>query len=398
MAERFEDAVGPENVAEGSGQIAGAAVERVLRPGSPAEVAACLRIARERGLAVVARGGGSKLDWGNPLAVERVSVLETGRLTRVLEIEPDEGIATLGAGLGVREVSEKLAERGLCSRLDPTYARSSVGGTVAADPVGPEYGLDRRLRIDLLGLQVALSNGELTRCGGRVVKNVTGFDLVRLYCGSLGTLGIVTEATLRVHAVPEQRRVLAKSYDSAESALREAGAELAEPLRPASLALRPAPAGGAELLWLFEGRAAAVEEVARRCPGEPRDPSAWAAVADEIRRRPEEGAGLRVAARMTDSAEIVGRLAELGGPGALRVALPAAGLAFARLEEDAVERLMETAARRGWGVFVESASPSLRRRIDAFGPAPDTIELMRALKQRFDPGRVLAPGRFVAGI
>ena len=402
MADPFAGAIGSENVQPAGGRIDGAEIERSLRPGSPAEVADCLRIARENGLALVVRGGGSKLHWGNPLDARRVSLLDTGRLGQPLEVQPDEGIATLAAGLPVREVSAKLAQLGLCSRLDSVHERASVGGAVAADPVSPEHGLDRRLRIDLLGLQVALSNGELTRCGGRVVKNVTGFDLVRLYCGSLGTLGVITEVTLRVHPVPESRRLLSWSCDSAEAAMREAGAALAGPLRPAAVALRPAPEagpdGGAELAWLFEGRAEAVDEAVRDFPGESRELSAWDAVGAEIGRRPAGAAGLRIAARPTDGLEILRLLAELGGPDSLRLALPGAGLVFARLQEDCVEAWMETAGRRGWAVFLESASPELRRRVDVFGPAPDTIGLMRALKQRFDPDRVLAPGRFLAGI
>jgi glycolate oxidase FAD binding subunit len=296
-------------------------------------------------------------------------------------------------------LAERLASLGLRSRLDPLHAGATVGGAIAADPVGPEYSLDRRLRGDVLGLQVALTNGALTRCGGRVVKNVTGFDLVRLYCGSLGTLGVIAEATVRLRAAPAARCALQRGLASLELAVQTAAALLAAGVAAlAGAAIRPRAGGRAELLWLLEGHPAAVERAGSRFGGDPAELSSWEEVRESVAQPPADTAALRISARPSDTLAICRELTSRAGSGALRAALPEAGVVFARLDEAGVAPLIEMAASRGWAVFVERASAALRRRIDVFGPPPQGLALMREIKRRFDPQRCLAPGKFAGRI
>lgn len=394
MEEPFAAITGSEHVRPGDGEtVASAAVEWVVSPASAGQVAEVLAAARAHGLAVIARGGGSKLEQGNPCTAERVVLLDLGRLSGAIEIEADEGIATLGCGVRNADVAAATREKGLRTVLEPGFEGATVGGTIAADPPGCESSLDHRLRGDLLGLEVALPNGTLTRCGGRVVKNVTGFDLVRLYCGSFGTLGVVTSATLRVHPLPEV--ALVRSRECASFADAHAAACGLESARVGASGVALVPDGGlVRLLWRVEGGEDAQARVSR-APGDTADESAW----EEVRLRVSRGPGpvsVRLGARPSDTPALCAALHEAGA--AVRVALPGTGLAFADLAPAALAGLFERAAREQWLLFIERADDESRARFDAFGPAPDTLPLMRALKGRFDPDGVLAPGRFLGRI
>ncbi|MEE9281552.1 MAG: FAD-binding oxidoreductase [Myxococcota bacterium] len=394
----FSSIVGTEHVQPpGVPDLDGAKVEAVIRPGSAEEVAACLGAARNAAVRLVARGGGSKLHWGNPPDVDALALLDLQRLDSPPELEPEDGIVTAQAGVTVEALARAASVRGTRTSLEPIFPGATVGGTIAADPVGPAHSTERRLRDDLLGLEVALANGELTRAGGNVVKNVTGFDLVRLYCGSLGTLGVITRATLRLHSAPAARRVLCRDFTEREAALRTAAELLLAPLELGGIAVRPG-SGGVRLLWLLEGAESSVAEFARRFEGDDAGLPAWDELCREIGEPEREAASarVRVAARSSDTAEICHEVERLAGARALRLVLPRAGVAFAEIAADRVPELWREVEARQWALFLERRPAGLD--CDVFGPGPEALPLMRALKQRFDPDRVLAPGRYVGGI
>ena len=203
-------------------------------------MAACLAAARSAGVPVIARGGRSKLHWGNPPDKSPIVLLDLSRLSAVSVLDPEEGIVSVGGGAKVEELDRALRLTGRGRLFRASFPAASVGGTIAADPVSPVLSADRRSRNDLLGLHVALPNGELTRAGGKVVKNVTGFDLVRLYCGSFGTLGVITEATLRLRSLPAARRVLRRGFEELEAALVASAELLRAPLELAGVGLAAA--------------------------------------------------------------------------------------------------------------------------------------------------------------
>jgi glycolate oxidase FAD binding subunit len=388
----FESVVGAAHVAQGPGEIDGVAIEAVVSPASAEQVAACVKLAADLRVALVARGGGSKLHWGNPLAAKRAVLLDTARLLEPFELRADEGVAILGAGVRLAQLADRLSAQGKLCLLEPLHAGATVGGAIAADPIAPEYALDRRLRSDLLGIEVVLAGGQIARAGGQVVKNVTGFDLVRLYCGSLGTLGVITRASVRLRALPERVRILARSYPDVASGLAGAGALRAAGVEPAGAALRPTP-NGVELVWRLAGSDAAVARAAARFPGEDAPVAAWETVRREVVGADAgDRVALRLAARPTDGAPLCAALRAQGGT--LRVALPLAGIVFGELPASGLEPLLGAASSAGWALFVERAPLALRRRIDVFGPEPAGLALMRALKRRFDPDGRLAPGRF----
>jgi len=401
MGEAFEGVLGAERVLRAEGEsLDGVPVSARLQPASAEEVAACLAEAHAHGIAVVVRGSGSKLGLGNPPAAESIVLLDTGGLSTSLDVEADEGIATVAAGVSVDALQQAAAAEGKRSLLDPGLGTATVGGVIATDPVVAESSLGLRLRNDLLGLEVALPNGTLSKCGGQVVKNVTGFDLVRLYCGSLGTLGVITRATLRVRPLPEERRVLALDCASLDEAQVAASRLELEQVGPRGAMIVPSETG-ARLVWLLEGGAADVAARAERVAGDALRPEDW----DRQRRLvagtdiAADAVRVRVGARPSDTSELAHSITELAGASALDVTLPCVGIAFATLSsESALVALWERAAARHWLLVIESAPTELKARHDVFGPATETLPLMRALKQRFDPDGVLAPGRFCGGI
>jgi glycolate oxidase FAD binding subunit len=398
-ADPFEVIVGTQHcAAPEDDRLDGTPVARIVRPGSPAEVAHCLAEARASGRPIVASGAGSKLGWGNRTDAKQLVRLELTRLDSEMDLQAEEGIVTVRAGVEVERLARAAADHGKHTLLCELYPGATVGGTIAADPLCLDLKPDWRLRDDILGIQVAHPSGELTRAGGKVVKNVSGFDLVRLYCGSFGTLGVVTEATLRLRPLPETRTHWRRDFQNRGDALTLARDLPA--LEPRSAALVPA-AEGASLLWLLEGTEADVARRASDMEGTrvpPEELDAAGREAAGLTPRPEGSVRVRIAARASDTRPICDALVHVGGDEALRLVLPLAGVVLAEIPEAELPRVFERADRESWSAFVEQASPQCKAEIDVFGPPPDSLPLMRAIKQRFDPDRVLAPGRFVGRI
>ncbi len=394
----FAAIVGAEHVRPPAGpKLADAPIEAVVEPGTADEVAACLAAARSAGVPLVVRGGGSKLHWGNPPDKSPIVLLDSSRLNAVPVLEPEEGIVSVEGGVKIDELERAASEHGARTSLPSIFPGASVGGTIAADPVSPVHSAERRARNDVLGLEVALPNGELTRAGGKVVKNVTGFDLVRLYCGSLGTLGVITAATLRLRSRPQARRVLRRDFGELEAALRASAELVRAPLELAGAGLLRR-GDRTELLWLLEGSEASVAEFASRFEGDPAEPAAWEALGRELG-APEREPGTvraRISARPSDTLAICRALEQRAGANALRLVLPRVGVVLAELPEEALFELWEDVKTQRWLLFLEHRPTGSS--YDAFGPEPEGLPLMRALKARFDPDRVLAPGRYVGGI
>jgi len=398
VGDPFEAIVGVAHVERpAASRLGDVRVTEVVRPGNAREVAACLRAASEAGLAIVVCGGGTRQHFGNPLDAEACVRLELGRIAEHVEIDPDEGIATLDAGVRVGEFGRRLAACGKTSVLVDLPPDGTVGGALAADPFGPDWTLDRRLRNEVLGIEVALANGELALAGGRVVKNVTGFDLVRLYCGSLGTLGVITRATVRLRAAPECERVLRAHFPSLDAGIRDFAA-VAIATEPAAAALQP-DAAGVELLCRLSGNEKAVELQASRLPGETAPIESWVRVRASLASKPESGrARVRLSARPSDVAALCREAVAAVGFDSLRGVYPLSGSVVAEVDDATLPRLSAVAERLDALYFAERAPGAGPAGCDVFGPAPSSLALMRAVKARFDPRRVLAPGRFVGGI
>jgi glycolate oxidase FAD binding subunit len=398
----------------GMPSVDGLVPSKVFEPDRPNGVAEILAGATADGDAVAPIGGATSLALGN--LPERLDIgLSTTRLRGVIHYEPTDLTLSVAAGSPFADVQAVLAEHGHTLPLEvPHPERATIGGLIATALAGPRrYGAGS-LRDLLIGVSAAHPSGTVTKAGGLVVKNVTGFDLMRLYLGSLGTLGVVVSANFKVIPLPRFEATLHATFAALPPALDAANRLRTNRVQPVSLEIVRAGTDSWLLAVRIEGREATVRLLAAEARAsvaadssvlEGRESAGWwrAYVAEqELAVAPNE-ALIRCTSRPSATAALVtGVLASLAkdislksitvspGLGSLlvRVVLPAAEAvpAFTRFRE----RLLVVADH----VVVLAADPVLKRGIDVWGQTPDTIEVMRAIKLEFDPHRVLNPGRF----
>jgi glycolate oxidase FAD binding subunit len=410
--------------ASGPVEVEGIKVGETWLPADAEALAEAVRSLGARGLAAFVRGAGTELPQGN-LPRRADVLLSTQALAGIEELDADEGVARVRAGTPVSELREAAHREGLDVPLDPPARASTVGGALAAAALGPRclgYG---RARDAVLGLDVVLGSGERTRCGGRVVKNVTGYDLAKLYVGSLGTLAVITHAWLRLRPLPEEVRVLAAPFPAKPASI-EAALECARlpGVRAAALvgaalagelgdSLPNAERGGSLLVIELASDAPVVSQTAELLAshhgavGVASETIAAVAALEGAAEEPRFTASLRVRVSARPSRLAAAHAALCAGTAAV-VVHPGLGLLQARfaLEPgdgaariDAALATLREAARAGEGSAVVAAAPvSVREGRDVFGGAAPTFTLMQRLKAELDPRGVLNPGRFVVGI
>jgi glycolate oxidase FAD binding subunit len=226
-------------------------------PGSPERAAEVLRCAAREHLTLLPIGCGSKLAWGS--APERVDLLlSSARLCGIVAYEPADGTLTARAGSTLAELADAAREHHHVSPEVPRPENATLGGTLAAGASGLDRLRFGPARHQVLGLTVLLADGKQVKSGGRVVKNVTGYDLHRLWCGSRGTLCSLLEATLRLQPRPAEEIVLRAAYRKRAAALGAAEELARSPLRPLAVVLRSHAGEGWELVLVLAGRAEVV--------------------------------------------------------------------------------------------------------------------------------------------
>ncbi len=394
----------------------------VATPGSADALAAVLAAADEQGAAVVPWGGGRHMALGNVPARYDLA-LRTTKLDRVLEYEAADLTVTVEAGITFGSLQAALHEHGQFLPIDAPPA-STVGGVLAAGASGPSrhaYGLPRDW---LIGSRVAHVDGTVSKGGGRVVKNVAGYDLPKLAVGALGTLGVIVEATFKVAPLPPAQETLIVDCVSLEAAAELVFAGDDRGLALHAVALRQSREGALAAFWLA-GPLAAVERTRRELgelagSGQTRQLEAaasddwWAALNDET--APDGGMTLRAALAPSAVLDFMRRLSDLGHEAGVVLqssAYATTGLVLARTERAPAERLagvIEEARRatdeQGGSLVVTAAPVEAKRRVDVWGdPSPGSgqapagaLPLMRRLKEQFDPRGTLNPGRFVGGL
>jgi glycolate oxidase FAD binding subunit len=414
--------------------VGGAQPLWVVRPGSTAEVSEVLRAAAAHDLATVVRGTGTKLGWGAP--PERCDVvLDVGLLDHVVEHTAGDLVAVTGAGVRVSDLQQRLAGSGQCLGVDPPRS-GTVGGVVATGSTGPLRLRHGAVRDLVIGMTLVRADGVVAHSGGKVVKNVAGYDLGKLLTGSFGTLAVITQVALRLHPLPQARRWVGLPVSSVEGAQRAVQTLVHSQVMPAGIELDWAPAGGdrsgqgagevvAELAGHADGAQACADEAAvllgdgatvSATPpawwGHEPDPGPWPDSPTET------DAGSAPMNSDADSAPTLCRVTfEIGALAGLLASLEtvsprascrlrgSAGVGSALLAlgghpsavVEGVASLRRDAHRYGGAVVVLEAPAEVRGGLDVWGPARG-LELMRAVKWQFDPDRRLAPGRFVGGI
>lgn len=350
-------------------------------------------------------GGGTKQDWGfAPGGVDRI--VSAAALDQLLDHDPADMVATVQAGMPLARLQEQLGEHGQALAVDPpTYeGAATVGGIFVAQDSGPrrlKYGSLREL---VIGMTYVLADGTVARSGSRVIKNVAGFDLCKLFAGSLGTLGLVVELIVRVHPKASRTVTVVRPAD-ARAAMEGALALLASPLEPVAVDHHDG-----QLLVQLEGPGADREaERARQLLGgdsamleAEAEATRWDAARSSLAGDDGETV-VRIGTLPTtyaDVANTVGRAASETGAAAALQSHVALGLHTVRLGGDA-------AAQDRFVASVRAALPSgayavTRRRAeisaDPFGAEPGGFAVMRRVKDALDPKRRCAPGRFVGGL
>jgi glycolate dehydrogenase FAD-binding subunit len=405
----------------------------VAAPATLGQAAGVLAAAAGLDLAVVPRGSGRTISWGLPPT--RCDVIaDLSRMTQILEYAAGDLVVRAEAGVTLGQLTETLAEKGQRLALDGPPG-ATVGGVVARNSAGPlrlRYGLPRDL---LIGITIVRPDGHVAKAGGKVVKNVAGYDLGKLFAGSFGTLGLVAEVTFRLHPQPDLSAWVTEEYHDSAAAAEAVLAAAASPLQPSAVELdRPRVGGPMRVSTLLEGTSSGVSargermrvalghgaSVATEAPG-------WWGALGEAASEAVNGTLVRVAfwaAELRRVLDTIDSVAADTGVAAAVSGSAGAGVLYASVGADedpeqvaVFSRALRAASGPGisgpgvsgsggrgpargparGSVVVLTAPAAVRERVDLWGPVP-SLGLMRSVKQQFDPGNLMAPGRGPGGI
>ncbi len=392
----------------------------LVRPCSTEEAMECLHLSGDAGKAVVPAGLGTWLECGNPLRRADV-VLSLERMNRIIEYSPPDLTVTVQAGLTLEELNNRTRQERQWLPLDPPGAQSASLGAIAAcaqsGPLRLGFGTPRDY---VIGLSLAHIDGRRSKAGGRVAKNVAGYDMNKLYVGSFGTLAVLTEITFKLRPLPERFATVLITSLPTRSLAASARRVLDSALLPASIFVtKRAPAemlsamgtDQALLIRFAESEAAVkhqIEWIGENLDKEARaitldDAEAgrvWAQIADIDLLA---GNALRLSVPVSAVADLFERVVQMVpdsvaamdvGTGIIRVAFDADD----RKAIEVIKKIRQDARSAGGTVFIERASMDVRQEADAWGDAGAALGLMKSLKSSFDPGSLLNPGRFVSGI
>jgi glycolate oxidase FAD binding subunit len=422
--------------------LEGRTPEAVAFPATRDEVAALLVLAGENGLPVTPWGGGTRMSVGMTPARPGL-VLSLRRLDRLLEHEPGDLTATAEAGLTFGAFQEALGRRGQWLSLDPPNAgQATLGGILASNASGPRRHLYGTMRDLLIGLTMVLADGSIVRGGGKVVKNVAGYDLPKLAIGSFGTLGVLVEATFKLRPRPDTDRLALARFERVKDAGAAARALIASDLIPSALdlvdpdALRALDPGGREGAALLIGLDGLREQVEWQCAELPRILGTGARVDTRVLDGAERDALWQAAGALSRTAfpEVtavmkwgvlptqVAELVESGGDVARRHGLTAAFSAHAGIGivtailgagnlgsggGGTVAATAVASALGDWRALVHAAGGhamlewaplAVKERVPVWDPPGAPHRIMARLKAELDPHGILNPGRFVGGI
>ena len=400
--------------------IDGVQPEYIAKPESPTDTVEILKYAHQKGIGVIPFGSGTKLGWGNP--PQRCDLLiNTTKLDKIIEYSPDDLIVKVQAGIKLEELQQELRKHNQMLALDPPEKSATIGGIIAANASGPRrlrYGTTRDL---LIGITVALTNGDLVHGGGKVVKNVAGYDLCKLFTSSLGTLGVIVEAVFRLHPLPTKSFVLKVNLKDLDQAERCTQQILNSYLVISALEAHCSGTGEVSLWCMVEGSS---ENIARSAAEALRqilsnygdcqvfDLDEDIAVYDNLRQYPWEADDLGIKFSSTISRlKPIAMLArstsqrhgcefELrshAGSGITYLAVKGGKNLPVDAQVSLIQSIREALTSEDSAMVLEASLP-LKQRIDVWGYAGDALPLMKRIKDQFDPAKILSPGRFVGGI
>jgi len=432
FAERCRRAIGGDAVVTDGKRLNACAVDGIvpdvlLAPGTVEEAVGVVRLASEQEVPLLFRGSGTKLRHGLPLK-NCPAILSTERLRDVVDFDGKNFTVTVQGGMSLDALEAYLVGEDMFFPFDPPYPRSTVGGNIASKANGPSRLMYGALRDLLLGVEVVLASGEVVRFGGMVMKNVAGYDMTKFFVGTLGTVGLIAEATLKLHAVPERRETVAAWFDSPAAALKLSRAITGSYLEPCkivmldpggyNLVVGKASAHGALAVYLlvgFEG----VEEAVRREVREVLDlcremggreeacldgEAVWESIRELHQRFADansDGVVCRINVCLAKLEPVIEELKTVfessvapaailcdSGCAMIYCYIPDAEASEQAMTAESLSRL----AHANEGFFrIELAPRAVRQRVGYLTPAAPTTAIMEHLQRRFDPRGILHP-------
>jgi len=421
LAQRLSASLGAESItAEGvqltEHRVDGLTPKLICAPGTAEQLSAAVKICSEAQATIAPWGGGTAMSLGNPPRSVDVAI-KTARLDRVIEHDHANLTATVQSGISLNRLQAAVAPRKQFIPFDPPLPeRSTIGGIVATNLNGPRRGSYGSVRDLIIGMKVILASGEIVKAGGKVVKNVAGYDMCKLFTGSLGTLGIIAEVTLRVAPIPAHSATVVGSGTLAQS-LNCASQLSRTKLLPTAVSLINHDGTHSwQLAVSFDGFAETVArqnkdfiEMAQRSglnqetiEGEGQQPR-WQQIAD-LPVKPQHliyrltvprAALAQTILTFVDwsKTEPPAAICADVAMGTLWLVMPA--------NQPAIElfpRLVTLAQQQRGHAVIFAAPAELKRTVDVWGPVIPAHSLMRKIKQEFDPAGLLNPGRFIGGL
>jgi glycolate oxidase FAD binding subunit len=390
--------------------VCGVAPGLYVEPANEAELACVLAYANKAGMLATPRGGGTKLDWG--AAPQEIDLMiSTANFAEILEYAPCDMTVTVGAGITIAQLQSALSQHRQRLALDPLWPeRATVGGVIATNDSGAlrlRYGSIRDL---IIGITVVLGDGTIAKSGGKVVKNVAGYDLPKLMSGALGTLGIITRAVFRLHPLPQQSSTLTFSFIDREKANDFMLAIADSIVVPTGLQMRTGADGKIEVDVRIDGIAAGIAaqtetvyKLAGKVHPSPPDGDPWLA-------REELWNGEAIICKLSMLPTQLSSTAEfvreaLSDNADWTLLMHSTGLAWLRVDAadcapivDFISDVRDFLATTGGTAVVLKGPLALRQQVDVWGTAGTALPLMKRIKEQFDPHGILNRGRFLGGI
>ncbi len=450
---RIADIVGARNIITEPQEISAYAVDGVepqiaARPATAQEVAELVEFAVAENLAVIPVGARTKLGIGMPPARYDLAI-DMMRLDRVISYDPGDLTLSVEPGIRLSRLADALAEHNQFLPLAvPFYDRATVGGTLASgvdSPLRQAYGTARDF---VLGMEFVVGEGALTKSGGRVVKNVSGYDLHKLMLGAIGSLGVITRVNFKTFPLPSSERLFVASLASSDEALSLRQKIIASPISPSTLeilspkmatllfpaelksaALDAARPSGSE--WLLTAGISGSNNVLDRCSNDLRQMAdqcaakqvaflsgsdrerLWARLREAIPLAVQSSPAaivLKITALPSDVRGVLYFLASESDRYNVRAAalIRGAGVIYWAILPDSAEALKEKAVvrqeilqagdRHDFRATVLACPPELKRELNIWGTPREDFLLMQRVKRAFDPHNIFAPGRFVGGL
>jgi len=383
----------------------------IVGPANEQQLAAALRIANDANLAVIPRGGGTKLSWGNP--PQRADlIVSTARLNQIIEHAWADLTVSVQAGCTVAALQSTLAQHGQRLALDPLWPEhATIGGILATNDSGALRLRFGALRDLIIGITIALPDGTLASSGGKVVKNVAGYDLPKLMTGAFGTLGVITRAIFRLHPLPRHSRTLSAATPTIEAAQQLLARVQDSTLSHTSLQVRAAEDVQPVVDILFDGtpegiagQVAQFRQLADQTPLSEANESVWNA-RQQLADARDDSAIAKFSVLPAGIAKSLAAIATTAAAHNLtwKCVTQATGIGHFGLSGDTTKihsALAQLRAQfsRDSGSLILLRRPANLSAFDPWGDPGDSLTLMRALKSQFDPKHTLNSGRFLGGI